>query len=301
MAKIILIVGPTGVGKTEVGVHLAQKFSGEIINADSRQVYKELNIGTSKPPEELFKKVPHHLFGVCSLDQRMDASQSQKKTDQIIIEIIQRKRVPFIVGGTGLYIKTLLFGLFKGPPANKKIRLELEERVEKEGLGKLHEELEKIDPLAARTIHPNDPTRIIRALEVYQVTGKPISAHQGEHQFEKARYDYLRIGIHIDRKKLIEKIDHRVDEMIQEGLEEEVGNLYKKWPDNLLLSHAIGYKEWFGYFEGKLDKEKVIEQIKINTHQFAKRQMTWFRKEKDIEWFEPNQTEKMEIVIREFL
>lgn len=301
MTKVILIVGPTGIGKTEIGVRFAQKFNGEIVNADSRQVYKELDIGTSRPPPELFKKVPHHLFGVCDLNKRWDAAQFQKEADRAISEITSRKKIPIVVGGTGLYLKVLLFGLFEGPAAQPDVRQELEGTIQDEGLGRLYEELKEIDPKAATQIHPNDPTRIIRALEVYKVTGKPISNHQEEHHFKKPRYDYLKLGINQDRNILHKNIGNRVDEMVKGGLEEEVKELVRKWKRNFLLLHAIGYKEWFPYFDGEITKDQVIEQIKTNTRQFAKRQITWFRKEKDVVWVEPGDIGKMERLIKNFL
>lgn len=299
MKKIILIVGPTGVGKTEVGLYLAKKFDGEIINADSRQVYGDLRIGTSLPPAEFFNNVPHHLFGVCQLDESWDASRFQREVDRVIGDIMGKKRIPFVVGGTGLYVKTLLFGLFDGPGAQKDIRRGFQERIEKEGLQKLYDELRRVDPESAARIHPNDPVRIIRALEVFRLTGNTISSQQERHRFAKARYDYLKIGLTVERQLLASRINERVDRMIHQGLEEEVRGLIKKGAGD--LSRSIGYKEWYPFFEGKVSREAVVDNIKSHTRQFAKRQMTWFRKEKDIVWKSPEELREIEGEVGKFL
>lgn len=299
--KIVVIIGPTGTGKTEISVPLAQKFNGEIINADSRQIYRELIIGTSIPSDNFFKTVPHHLFGVSQVDDSWDAARFQEEADRIIAEVSNRGHLPIIVGGTGLYVKSLIYGLFLGPAANPKVRVQLEARIQKEGLWALHDELKKVDPEAAAEIHPNDPTRIIRALEVYQVTGKPISEHQKAHQFQKARYEFLKIGLRVDRDLLCMRLDKRVDEMVAEGLENEVRDLKEKYGENSLLLRAIGYKEWFPYFKGESKKEEVLEKIKAATRQFAKRQMTWFKKEKDILWFEAGDLDGMTRAVEKYL
>lgn len=301
MNKILIILGPTGVGKTELGVSLAKKFNGEIINADSRQVYREFDIGVCKPSEAFFELVPHYLFNLYSLNQQWDAASFQTEANEIIQSLLQKKKLPIIVGGTGLYIKALLYGLFEGPPAQPQIRNKLEKQIKEEGIMVLYEELKKADPLSANKIHPHDEIRIIRALEVYELTRKTITEHHKEHGFMEEKFHSLKIGLTMDRAILYEKINQRVDEMIQLGLEEEVRELIKQWGEIPLLLRAIGYKEWIPYFKGLRSKEEVTQAIKQNTRNFAKRQWAWFKNEKNIFWVEPGEVEKIEEKVKEFL
>ncbi|MBI4412656.1 MAG: tRNA (adenosine(37)-N6)-dimethylallyltransferase MiaA [Deltaproteobacteria bacterium] len=301
MTKIIVILGPTGAGKTEIALELAKKFRGEIINADSRQFYRDLVIGTAQPPENFFMEVPHHLFGVSPLDDVWDAARFEKEADQLISAVSGRNHLPLIVGGTGLYLRALLYGLFSGPAAEKLIRNRLEKRIDTEGTRPLYEELKKIDPQAAITIHPNDPVRIIRALEVYEVTGKPISIHQKGHEFRKIKYHCLKLGIQWDRAKLYDRINKRVDRMIENGLEGEVAGLRQKYGNQPILLRSIGYEEWFPYFDGKRSREETIDLIKQNSRNLAKRQLTWFRPEKDIVWFEAGDTSGISKAISGFI
>lgn len=295
--KIVVIVGPTGVGKSQVAVQLAQKFSGEILNFDSRQIYKEMTIGTAKPSEKDFGGVGHHLFDVCEVSESWDAI----KMRGLAVPIIDKISLPFIVGGTGLYIRSLLYGFFDGPKADDGIRAKLEKQIEAQGLAALYAELEEIDPEVAKKIHPNDPTRIVRALEVYELTGKPMSKHQEEHAFKEPHYHYLKIGLNIDRKVLYQKIDARVDAMLEAGLEEEVKILVEKYGADGVLKKAIGYSEWFDYWAGKISRGRVIELIKQHSRNYAKRQITWFKNEKDVNWFEPSDLQGMEDKIASFV
>lgn len=295
MNKAVVILGPTGSGKTEIAVRLAKKFNGEIINADSRQIYRDLKIGVNLPPGSFFKEVPHHLFGVAPIDEPWDAARFSIEGETTIQQISSRGKIPFVVGGTGLYIKSLLFGLFEGPPADPKIR---------EALGKqnaLYERLQQVDRLAAEKIHPNDSMRIIRALEVFQLTGIPLSEHQSRHQFSQAKVSYLKIGLKLERRQLYARIDRRVDEMIKEGLEDEVRGLIEKQSHHSLLKRAIGYKEWFPCWEGKISREQTIDTIKKNSRHFAKRQIAWFGKEKDIIWQAPDDEETITKKTGDFL
>lgn len=295
--KILLIVGPTGVGKSELGVMLAEKFSGEIINADSRQVYCELDIGTAKPSGDFFRQIPHHLFDFLSPQEKWSASCFQEAADRAIRSVQDRNHLPIVVGGTGLYVRALLFGLFEGPAANAKIRGELESLDNRD----LHNELTKVDTVSAAAIHPHDRIRLVRALEVYRITGKKISAHQQEHQFNKPRYDYLKIGITMERTQLYEKINQRVDLMIERGLETEAHQLWKKWGEESVWGESIGYQEWLPYFKNLWDRDEVIKKIKQNSRNFAKRQMTWLNAEKDIQWFLLQQLATIEKTVAEFI
>lgn len=294
--KILLIVGPTGVGKTELGVRLAKKFGGEIINADSRQVYQGLNIGTAKPAEEFFKQIPHHLFDFLSPSEKWSAACFQEAADLAIQSIQSNNHLPIVVGGTGLYVRALLFGLFTGPAADANIRRELQSLDSAD----LHSELKKIDPGAAAAIHSHDRVRLVRAIEVYRLTGKTISAHQDAHQFKKPRYDYLKIGITMERALMYEKINERVDRMVGLGLEAEARQLWQKWGEQSIWGESIGYQEWLPYFQNLCSKDVVIEKIKQHSRNFAKRQMTWFSEEKDITWL-PQDAEKIGKTVADFL
>lgn len=295
--KILLIVGPTGVGKSELGVMLAEKFSGEIINADSRQIYRELDIGVAKPAEEFFKQVPHHLFDFLPPSEKWSASCFQEAADRAIQSVQDRNHLPIVVGGTGLYVRALLFGLFEGPAATPELRAELQKLDNTE----LYGELVKVDPVAARSIHPHDRIRLVRALEVYRITGKKISDHQQEHQFKKPRYDYLKIGITMERAALYDKINRRVDHMIERGLETEAHQLWKKWGEESVWGESIGYQEWLPYFKNLCDREEVIKKIKQNSRNFAKRQMTWLNAEKDVQWFLREANATIEKTVAEFI
>ena len=301
MQKIIVIVGATGTGKTDLGITLAKKCGGEIINADSRQVFRGMDIGTAKPLEEDFQGIPHHLFDIKDPDQPWNAALFAAEADRLIAEITTRNKIPVVVGGTGLHVKALLYGLFSGPAASPEIRARLEAEVEKGGSALLYDKLLKVDPVSALKIHPNDPVRIIRALEVYELTGKPISDHQEEHRFKAPRYQHLKIGLKMDREKLRQILSARVNDMVKRGLAKEVRGLFEKWGELPLLCRAIGYKEWIDYFKNKKSIEVTIEQIKIATHQFAKRQEAWFKYEKDIFWFENTDREKIEKLAEKFI
>lgn len=282
--KLVVLVGPTGSGKSDLALQLAREIGGEMINADSRQIYCELNIGTAKPsPEQV---IPHHLYSCCSIADPWDAARYQAEADRVIQEIHSRGKIPLVVGGTGFYVRALLFGLFKGPSADEALRLKLKDRIQKEGLESLYKELSLLDPASSKIIHPHDAYRIIRCLEIHQLTGRPLSALKAEDPFRQ-RYDYLKIGLTVDRGMLYERINQRVNQMIDQGLEKEVRELFNQWGQNKILHRTIGYKEWIPYLNGEIAIEEVGEKIKQNTRNFAKRQLTWFRKEKDIQWADP--------------
>lgn len=301
LPRLIVIVGPTGVGKSAVALQLASRLGGEIINADSRQIYRDLNIGTSKPSAEEFQQVPHHLFNICDASESWEAKKFEELASQTIEQISKRGQIPIVVGGTALYVKALLFGLFDGPKRDEQLRRQLEERVEREGPQVLYAELQKCDPKAAQKIYPEDGIRIIRALEVWKLTGKPISQFQEEHAFEKPRYDYLKIGINSDRERLYERINKRVDHMIAAGLENEARALFQNPNFQRILENTIGYAEWLEYFNGSQTFERTVELIKQNSRHLAKRQLTWFRAEKDIEWFEAGKTEEIIQRVKKFM
>lgn len=300
LQKIIVIVGPTASGKTDLAIELAKRYDGEIINADSRQLYQELSIGTAKPTPTELNEVPHHLFDICSPCDHCDVSLYTKYADRAIQDVLTLKHLPIVVGGTGLYVKSLLFGLCESPSQDVQLRADLENQIKEEGLAKLYQELRVVDEAAALKIHPNDEHRIVRALEVYRLTGKRMSQFHNEHQFQEPRYDYLKVGLNLERSELYDCINARVIRMIDQGLEQEVRSLMDHYPGSQSLD-AIGYKEWLPYFEGTQTREQVIEAIQQNSRRFAKRQLTWFRREKDVQWFSPDDQESILATVQKYL
>ena len=287
--KIVAICGPTGSGKTQISIDIAKVFDGEIINFDSQQVYRELLIGTAKPLPEERGGIPHHLFDEISLFEEMSAGRFVELAEKLVQEITQRGKLPIFVGGTGLYLRAFEYGLFK-VSSNPQVRKLLKERASKDPKS-LYQELQKLDPEYAEKIHPNDLVRIIRALEVIYTTGKTLSAFQKETPFfQKKRYPILKIGIFLPRRELYDKINERVIKMIESGWLEEVKNLLIKYGEEIFEKiKAIGYKELYQVLKGQLSLDEAIKIIQKKTRHYAKRQITWFKKERDIEWFKPDE------------
>ncbi len=283
--KIIVLTGPTATGKSDLSLKIADEFNCEIINSDSMQVYKYFDIGTAKPPKEILQKYPHHLLSYVEPD---DTSYSAMKfvedADNKIKEVVEKGKIPLIVGGTGLYIKCLLFGIFEEENEEVNFRNTFKNIAKNYGHEYLFTKLKIIDYKAWQKINRNDLYRTIRALDFYYRTGKLISIERDKHKFSQKRYDYIKIAIKFDRKKLYDKINKRVDKMIELGLIEETYDLIKKGYANSRPMQGIGYREIKQYLEGKLKKKQAIELIKQNTRKYAKRQITWFKKENDINW-----------------
>jgi len=275
------------VGKTQVSLKLADILKGEIISFDSRQIYQFMDIGTAKPTKEEREKIHHHLIDVIPPDQKFSAADYSKKAREIITQIFEKGKQPMVVGGSGLYLKALIKGFFQGPPADQGIRERLKREAQTSGEISLFDRLKKIDPQAAERIHPHDLVRIVRALEIYELNGKPISECQQDGQYEPYPASFIKIGLSLDRRVLYERINRRVEEMVEQGLLEEVKSLKEIW--NVLELKAfktVGYREMILYLNGDLDFEGAIEKIKTNTRHYAKRQMTWFRKDKEITWLD---------------
>ena len=301
MNKVLVIVGPTGVGKTQVSLRLADILKGEIVSLDSRQVYKYMDIGTAKPTKKEMKRVAHHLIDIVYPDEKFTAADYGKKAREVIKEIIKRKKQPIVVGGSGLYLKALIKGFFQGPKGDEKLRERLKEEESKFGLDHLFDRLKKVDPKAALRIHPHDSVRIIRALEVYELTGKPITLLQEKGSYEPFEMDFVKIGLTLDRKRLYERIDRRVEKMISEGFLDEVKALKEKgYLSGFKAFKTVGYQELFSYLEGKIDFQKAIETIKLNTRRYAKRQLTWFRKDKEIKWLDAEKEDLIESILKYF-
>jgi tRNA dimethylallyltransferase len=286
-AKLVIILGPTSSGKTELAVRLAERFDGEIVNADSMQVYRGMDIGTAKPSAELRRRIPHHLIDIVDPADDFSASDFRREAAQAIADIHGRGRRVFVVGGTGLYIKALLKGLVDSPSGAATIRHELQETARTAGSGELLHRLAEVDPETASRLHPNDQVRIIRALEVYLQTGRPISGFRREHEFTGDYYDYLKIGIVVERGELYRRIEERVDRMMAEGFLTEVrGLLARGFTAALKPFRAIGYKELCAYLAGAYPIEEAVRLIKRDTRRYAKRQFTWFKQENEIYWVE---------------
>jgi len=300
--KIIVICGPTGAGKTAAAIHLSQKFKGEIIGADSIQIYRLMDIGSAKPTRIEQTVVPHHLIDVVNPDEPFDAALFAEKADHIINSMTSRGITPFIVGGTGLYIKALMHGLSRARPAAREVLKRLKNEAEKYGSDDLYRRLSECDPKTAEKIHPNDTFRITRALEIFEVTGKPISAFHDQHQFSEKKYQALKICIHTDRKKLYERINRRVDAMIEDGFLNEVKMLLKKgYSPDLKSMQSLGYHHMVEYIYGNISWEQALDSMKRDTRRYAKRQLTWFKADPEMKWFTPDQTEQMQLEIERFL
>ncbi len=284
--KVLAIVGPTGSGKTKLSLIVAEKLNGEIISADSRQVYRYMDIGTAKPPLEERERIKHYFIDELNPDEEFNAGVFGEKGREIIEDIFSRGKVPIVVGGSGLYIKSLIDGFFEGPGADWELREILYKKANELGKEVLYEELKKVDPISAEKIHPNNLKRVIRALEVFYITGKPISQLQ---QTIKPEIDFktIQVGLNWDRKKLYKRIEQRVDEMIKAGLIDEVKKLRELGYDkNLNSLQTVGYKEVFDYLDGLISYDEMIRLIKRNSRRYAKRQLTWFRQDKRIIWLD---------------
>lgn len=285
--KIVVVCGPTASGKTKLGVSLAKALDGEVVSADSMQIYRGMDIGTAKPTEEEMDGVPHHMLDVADPWENYSVARYVKEASLCVDGILQRGKLPIVVGGTGLYIDSLCRGLdFASESPNGALRQRLQEEASTLGTKAMWEKLCEIDPEAAGRLHPNDEKRIIRALEVYYETGKTITQHNIETKARPPRYERAAIGLSfVDREDLRARIDRRVDEMVQSGLEEEVRRLLASGlSPSCTAMQAIGYKELAACLEQGLPMEAAVEEIKLRSRQYAKRQLTWFRRNTDIHW-----------------
>ena len=285
--KIVCIAGPTACGKTTLGVLLAQRFCGEVVSVDSMQIYRGMTVGTAAPTAEEMQGVPHHMIAVADPAEQWSAAEYVSRATPVVDDILARGKLPVLVGGTGLWMDALIrgHGFAKGH-AGGAIRRELEARLEREGIAPLLEELRQVDPESAERLHPADTKRILRALEVYRETGSTISAHNAATRMIPPRYDAVWIGLQFaDRADMKALIDRRVDKMVQEGLLDEVRALLAMGlPRNATAMQAIGYKEFLGVLDGALTEPEAIELVKLRSRQYAKRQLTWLRRNPAIHW-----------------
>ena len=297
--KVIVIVGPTCSGKTRLGSLLAEQVNGEIISADSRQVYKYLDIGTAKPEDYILKKVKHHFISQLTPDEDFNVSKFEKQALEVIEKIFSNGKQPIVVGGTGLYIKALLDGIFDTADKDEEYRKQLLLLKNEFGNQYLYDKLLKADPESASKMQPSNWKRVIRALEVYNLTGEKIGVHQKRYE-RKINWNFIQFGLNWERKILYNNIEKRVDEMMKAGLVDEVKNILKKgYNKNLNSLNTVGYKEIISYLGNEISLERAIELIKRNTRRYAKRQMTWFNKDQRIRWYDVKKPDDLDNICKQ--
>tara|TARA_B100001142_G_scaffold176646_1_gene176295 strand:+ start:5736 stop:6650 length:915 start_codon:yes stop_codon:yes gene_type:complete len=292
--KVIFIIGPTAIGKTSLSIKIAKELSTEIISCDSRQFYKELQIGTAPPNKEELAKIQHHFIHHLSVKDKYNAGQFEIDAIKLINKLHKKLDTIIIVGGSGLYVDAICKGFDELPAIPLKTRLILNSKYQEKGLAWLQKKIKKIDSEFYKSCDKNNSQRLLRALEIYTETGKKISSYKSNKK-KKRKFNIVKIGLNSNREDLYKRINKRVDTMIENGLIEEVNSLTKYQKNNAL--QTVGYKEIFAFINNKCTLEEAIENIKRNTRRFAKRQLTWFKKDKQIEWFEPNQINEIKIFI----
>ncbi|RKQ49364.1 tRNA dimethylallyltransferase [Roseivirga pacifica] len=295
---LVSVVGPTAVGKTAVTIDLANAFDSEIISADSRQFYREMELGTAKPSAEELSLAPHHFINTLSVTQEYSVGQFEKDAISLLDELFQKHEVVFMAGGSGLFVDAVCNGLDKFPEIDPAIREKLNETYAAKGIAHLQSLLKERDPTYYVQVDVQNPQRLIRALEVIESTGEPFSSFRRQQAADRP-FEVLRIGLEMDREKLYERIDMRMDLMIAAGLFEEAERLYQYRSLNAL--QTVGYKEIFGYLDGEYDKEEAVRLLKRNSRRYAKRQLTWFRRNESVHWFSPNQVAEIKALISEEL
>ncbi len=297
--QVIVICGPTASGKTSLGIKLAKKIEGEIVSCDSMQIYKDMTIGTAKPTDEELKEAKHYLVDFVMPNERYSVAEYKKDAEYTIEQIIKSGKKPIIVGGTGLYLNSLVYGIdYPNIETDLNYRQELEDRVNKEGLENLYNEAKKIDSKAMEKISSNDKKRILRILEIYHSTGKTKTQLEEDSRKNGPKYDYKIFVLNMDREKLYDRINKRVDIMIEDGLIDEVKQLLKKYREFPTAMQGLGYKEVVEYLENKLTKVEMIEKIKQETRRYAKRQITWFKSYKNAIWLDAFNENNVDIILK---
>ena len=286
-SELLCLLGPTAVGKTKIAIQLAQRLNAEIVSVDSRQIYRQMDIGTAKPTAEEQRAAQHHLIDCVDISEAFSVADYQSLVDVAITDIQNRGKRVLLVGGAGLYFRAIVDGLFEGPGADPSLRKRLETEAAQLGVDALHKRLQTCDPESADRIHPNNLVRVIRALEVYELTGTPMSELQQQWQPEKQRYPFIAFGLTMPRALLYRRIEQRVDVMLANGLIAEVESLLAAgYARDSVALQSFGYRELIAYLDGDFTYMEAISQLKQNTRRFAKRQLTWFRKDTRIEWLD---------------
>ncbi len=297
---VISVVGPTAVGKSNLGIEIAHRFNGEVISGDSMQIYRTMDIGTAKVTKEEMQGIPHHMIDIKQPDESFSVAEFQEKVQKLIRDIYKRGKLPVLVGGTGLYIQATLFNFnFSEQKKDPVIMEKLENQLDEKGRDFMYKRLREIDPKQASRIHPNNERRVLRALELYETTGQVMSDHHQE-QSQDSPFRPVLIGLEMDRERLYERINRRVDDMVEEGLLEEVQHLYHEGLKDAQSMKAIGYKELIPYLEGTCNLEEAVERLKRNSRRYAKRQYTYFKNKLDVTWYEvtpENYKEKFETIL----
>ncbi|MDZ5473387.1 tRNA (adenosine(37)-N6)-dimethylallyltransferase MiaA [Bacillus sp. 31A1R] len=284
--KLVVLIGPTAVGKTKMSIELAKKYNAEIISGDSMQIYKGMDIGTAKIKPQETEGIPHHLIDIKNPEESFSVAEFQQLVREKITDITNRGKLPMIVGGTGLYIQSVIYDYqFSDAPSDEHFRRELEIQADLEGNEVVFEQLKKVDPESAEKLHPNNVRRVIRALEIFHCTGKTMTEYQKE-QSPELIYDTAVIGLTMDREQLYNRINGRVNLMIKEGLLEEVEQLFQAGLKDCQSIQAIGYKELYDYFYERISLDDAVENLKQNSRRYAKRQLTWFRNKMEVKWFD---------------
>jgi len=288
LKKVIVLAGPTATGKTDLAIELALLVNGEVISADSAQVYRYMDIGTAKPTLEEQRGIPHHMMDIVYPDEEFSVAQYKAMAEAAIRDILARGKVPIVAGGTGLYISSLVYNIqFSETMSDWAFRERMKALAEQYGPEYLHNKLKEVDPISAQKIHPNNVKRVIRALEVYETTGRPISEHQAQSRTKPPEFEYLLYGLTMDRQKLYERIEKRTDIMMEKGLADEVAKILKMgYSRDLVSLQAIGYKEIAAAIYGECSMDEAVQQIKLNTRHLAKRQMTWFNSMEGLKWLD---------------
>jgi tRNA dimethylallyltransferase len=300
--RVVILLGPTGVGKSKWAIEWAEELGGEIISADSMQVYRYMDIGTSKPTLDDQKRVKHHLIDLVTPDQPFHAALYRTLGRKTIDRLYQDKKYIWVAGGTGLYIKTLLQGLFSSPKIDPKTREHLKQEAKEKGADVLYERLNKVDPRTASRLHPNDLFRMIRALEVFDSTGVPISSYREQHRFGEKPYATFKIGLKMNRERLYPRIEERVDQMLEKGFLQEVERLMEMgYGPELKPMQSLGYKQMVQFLLKEIGWEEAVRQMKRDTRHYAKRQWTWFKSDPEVQWRDPStDQEKIILEIKSF-
>jgi tRNA dimethylallyltransferase len=298
--RVAVLIGPTAAGKTGAALELAEGLGAEIVNADSLQVYRALDIGTAKPTLKERARAPHHLVDVADPPEQYDAARYMQEGRAALLELHHRGVAPLVVGGTGLYIKALFYGLFPQGARDPEGRARLRQELAQEGLTPLYERLQRLDPSTAARLQPADTYRVLRALEVMAATGKPLSGLINAHRFRDCPYEVIKLGLRLPREELYRRIEQRVEAMLAAGWLDEVKGLLERYPPDLKPFKALGYRHLIHFLQGRWSWEEALELLKRDTRRYAKRQLTWFRADPEIRWFTPEQMGEMRACLERF-